>query len=621
MKRSLSLLLLMIILLALPAQASPLPFRDDVDAINQAAGSVLMLLVYQGKEGDQAGTGSGFVAFDERTLITNYHVVEGGDLVLAESDDGSSFFLDQVIAYDREKDLAILRFKADTGLPPLPLNTEGGLMRGQSVVAIGSPEGYKNTVSKGDISALVQEDGLNLIQFTAPISSGSSGGALFDNAGRVIGITTSFLEGDSQNMNFAIDIQEAIALYEGASGEPKALSLMGKPNIRQEPGEAQAPGLKDIRFRSFEAMQSGPDSVRLAWDMDAPEGTEYHIAYQVAGNSHHVSTTTRESRLEIDGLVPGLEYEFYLSLNQEGLKDQQVKASLKLKEALPFAGRQARLMEMGMYYDLKDHPFQFYLPKGLDRLSLEEMHQALQDKALDLIFLLRLEEVPKNTKGSCLYVLKTPRGFTYTDAYNYEFGAALNAYLRYADMKDLLQEVLDFEEGFSPGTWTLSVYLDGAFLGSTALEVVAKESLPAHPAAPARHPEAYHGLPEDIPLQVGDEAFVGDLPQPYINPDLINTHHSLAITRFTLVYYAEDAGFQPLPFGDSGQHLTYFSFQQRIEPGELINPGSVSLQKYGPSLLRMYVAVSEMELEDGSVIKLPMTEYRFSSWTVQLVQE
>lgn len=618
MKRSLSILLILMMVFALPAQAGSLPFRDDVDAINQAAGSVLMLLVYQNREGSQLASGSGFVAFDSRTLITNYHVVAGGELVLAESDAGESFFLDQVIACSKEKDLAILRFKGDTGLAPLPLANDSALMRGQSVVAIGSPQGYKNTVSKGDISALVKEQGMDLIQFTAPISTGSSGGALFDNQGRVIGITSSYLGADSQNMNFAIDIREAIALYEQA-GQPTPLARMDMPEWVQD--GPVVPGPADVHFRGFVASQTGPDSVNLRWDIDAPEGTEYYIAYQVANNSHHISITTTEKEMDIDTLVPGMAYEFYLSINQDGLRDRQAKASLTLAEALPFAFRQAQLLQMGVYFDMKDHPFQFFLPEGLSALSLTELHQALSDKALDLIFLLYQGEAAANSKGSCLYVLTTPGGYTYTDAYSYEFGAEQNGYLRYADMEDLLQEVLDFEEGFDPGTWTFSVYLDGAILGSTAFEVVTDTELPPHPAAPGRNPAAYEGLPEVIPLQVGDEAFVGDFPRPYIDPDLINTHDSLAVTGFTLVYFAEDAGFNPLPFGDTGQHLTYFSFSQRVAPGQLINPGPVSLRQYGPLLHRMYVAVADIQLEDGSVIKLPMTEYEFSSWTVQLVQE
>ena len=83
------------------------------------------------------------------------------------------------------------------------------LVRGQRVVAIGSPLGLFNTVSDGIISAFrVRENGTRMIQFTAPISSGSSGGAVLDMYGRLIGISTSGFD-EAQNINLAVDINEA----------------------------------------------------------------------------------------------------------------------------------------------------------------------------------------------------------------------------------------------------------------------------------------------------------------------------------------------------------------------------------------------------------------------------
>lgn len=87
---------------------------------------------------------------------------------------------------------------------PLPIyRGTKPLVRGQKVVAIGSPEGLFNTVSDGIISAFRTIDGVNMIQFTAPISSGSSGGAVLNMYGEVIGISTSGID-DGQNINFAV---------------------------------------------------------------------------------------------------------------------------------------------------------------------------------------------------------------------------------------------------------------------------------------------------------------------------------------------------------------------------------------------------------------------------------
>ncbi len=197
-------------------------FQTDLDAIDRAAKSVLMLEVYDEKE-QLVGTGSGFVIFDNFTLATNYHVIEDANLILAYSDAGNQYLVSKVIVADAQKDIALLEFFSPTDLKPLALASGDGLRRAEPVVTIGSPKGVTNSVSLGNISALYEEDGVSYIQFTAPISPGSSGGALFNNRGEVIGITSAAII-DSQNMNLAVDISEIIKMY-GESAKNQRVSL------------------------------------------------------------------------------------------------------------------------------------------------------------------------------------------------------------------------------------------------------------------------------------------------------------------------------------------------------------------------------------------------------------
>ena len=211
MKKFFSFLFSALILVTLfSGAASANGFSEDPDAVEQKLKSVLMLEVYADDE--LIATGSGFCAFDNRTLITNYHVIKGADSVIAYSDSGDPYFVFHVLTADAERDIAILSFFSPTDLVPLPLNTDGPLRRAEKVVAIGSPLGITNTVAEGIISGLYTEEGVSMIQFTAPISPGSSGGALFDDSGSVIGITTSTLT-RGQNINLAVHISEAVALY------------------------------------------------------------------------------------------------------------------------------------------------------------------------------------------------------------------------------------------------------------------------------------------------------------------------------------------------------------------------------------------------------------------------
>lgn len=192
-------------------------FFDDYEAIDRAAKSVLMLEVFRDGEDEPFATGSGFVAFDSRTLVTNYHVIEDADFVIAYSDEGYAYLASDVLIADEKRDVAILRFLSPTDRTPLTLAPSANQMRGQPVMAIGSPRGLVNTVSTGIVSAIFTEDGVWEIQTSAPISHGSSGGALFDAEGAVIGMTSAMIE-DGQNLNFAVHSVEILDLYARGKG-------------------------------------------------------------------------------------------------------------------------------------------------------------------------------------------------------------------------------------------------------------------------------------------------------------------------------------------------------------------------------------------------------------------
>ena len=208
-------LFIMVWVICIPVLADT-SFSDDPGAIEQAAQSVLMLKTFDSKNNPIA-TGSGFLMFDNMTLVTNYHVIEDAYTVIADSDDGYEYFLTKVLIASRDKDIAILRFMTPTVMQPLEPSTQA-LRRAEKVVAIGSPIGLRNTVSIGNVSAVYSDETGSLIQFTAPISHGSSGGALFNDAGKVIGITSAGYD-DAQNINLAIGIAEVLDLYSHWDGK------------------------------------------------------------------------------------------------------------------------------------------------------------------------------------------------------------------------------------------------------------------------------------------------------------------------------------------------------------------------------------------------------------------
>jgi S1-C subfamily serine protease len=167
-----------------------------------AAQSVVVVLAYNTESG-QLGQGSGVVIRPD-TVATNCHVIEGST--------------NAVILY-RGQRYIVKSFRGDRGRDACIVTTDGlpataataaalsTVEPGQRVYSIGSPRGLELTIAEGLVSAIRSDGGqLPSIQTSAPISPGSSGGGLFDEAGRVIGITTSALR-ESQNLNFAIPIE------------------------------------------------------------------------------------------------------------------------------------------------------------------------------------------------------------------------------------------------------------------------------------------------------------------------------------------------------------------------------------------------------------------------------
>lgn len=155
--------------------------------------------------------GSGVVVHESGYLITNAHVVKEAQNIKAIFNNGDEFPCTVIMA-DETRDLALLKIQADKKLPFVHLGSSSDLMIGETVVAIGNPYGYSNTLTTGVISAVGRdipvEEGKwlrGLIQTDAPINPGNSGGPLFNINGDLIGINTAIRAG-AQNIGFAIPV-------------------------------------------------------------------------------------------------------------------------------------------------------------------------------------------------------------------------------------------------------------------------------------------------------------------------------------------------------------------------------------------------------------------------------
>ncbi len=174
------------------------------------AASVVMITVYD-QTGNPKSTGSGIMVGKAGYILTNCHVAAGGKYYSVRIENDETIYkTDEMVKYNPVLDLAMIRI--DRTLNPIPLyHGPEKLVRGQKVVAIGSPLGLFNSVSDGIISGFRNIDNVDMIQFTAPISHGSSGGAVLNMFGEVIGISTAGFD-DGQNINLAVSY-ESIHLF------------------------------------------------------------------------------------------------------------------------------------------------------------------------------------------------------------------------------------------------------------------------------------------------------------------------------------------------------------------------------------------------------------------------
>jgi len=213
---------------AVPALAQDLPGdlyeyeRNTIEVFRHVSPSVAYVTNYQLRRtftldvtAVPAGSGTGFLWDDKGHVVTNFHVVYGGQkfrVVLADQTAHDA----TVVGVEPNKDLAVLQINdPPAGLEPVVLGDSGNLVVGQTVLAIGNPFGLDQTLTTGIISALGREiqaqTGVTIrdvIQTDASINPGNSGGPLLDSRGRIIGVNTAIYSpsGASAGIGFAVPV-------------------------------------------------------------------------------------------------------------------------------------------------------------------------------------------------------------------------------------------------------------------------------------------------------------------------------------------------------------------------------------------------------------------------------
>ncbi|HIE22433.1 MAG TPA: trypsin-like serine protease [Acidimicrobiia bacterium] len=255
--------------LTIPPPAPPPTFGDVVSATDVASRVIPSTVAVEVFSLLGGGSGSGVVYGEEGYLITNDHVVAGAEEVFVVFSDGARYQA-EIVGTDPLTDLAVLKVDRPD-LVPIAIGSSDDLAIGEPAIAVGNPLGLEGgpTVTMGIVSALDRSLAVSsgstlfgLIQTDAPIAPGSSGGALVDAAGRLIGITTAIAVSDvgAEGLGFAVPIDLVIGvandLIERGEVQHALLGIQGD-TVWAEEGVAQYPvGVGVIGFPPDSAYEA-----------------------------------------------------------------------------------------------------------------------------------------------------------------------------------------------------------------------------------------------------------------------------------------------------------------------------------------------------------------------------
>ena len=275
------------------------------------------VVVVETQKGNKRGLGTGFFINSRGQIVTNYHVIYGADQAVVRTQAGRRYPVKRIVAENREADLVLVT--ADIPASEISaIEVSGRLPEvGEKIYAIGHPMGLEKTVSEGIVSAIRKLPKLgDIIQITAAISPGSSGGPVFNASGVVIGVARATLRA-GQNLNFAVPGKFVLDLKSGGGHSFREFSQ-------------EMPGAALEKFQQGRIYHTNKDYTRAVQAFQEaikakPDFAEaYHGAGMAYGAMHRSELAVENFRqaVRLQPNVPYFHYHLALAYLMAGDKEQ-----------------------------------------------------------------------------------------------------------------------------------------------------------------------------------------------------------------------------------------------------------------------------------------------------------
>jgi serine protease Do len=307
-----------------------------VEAVQKTRSAIVTVKVEKGGNwGRREVVGTGVVVDGRGYVVTNRHVVTGAERIIVHTVDGDEYPA-KLLTEDALHDLAVLTLDGVRRLPELAFAPSSDLMVGETVIAVGHPFGYTNSVSTGIVSAIGREVTMpsgetlsNLIQTDASINPGNSGGPLLNVNGELVGINVALREG-AQGIAFALPaetVQRALAKILSANRLSRvAHGLVCNERVLEDGPVRQQVLVEQVTSQSpadRAGLQRGDVIVRIA---DRPVGNRFDIERALwtsqAGQSVEVRVL-REGVAMRASITLASSIEGQVATNKDGAKPQR----------------------------------------------------------------------------------------------------------------------------------------------------------------------------------------------------------------------------------------------------------------------------------------------------------